>query len=304
MKISRTWINFSIAVAAYFWSRFVDTSEFNSFVRGTIVFVFLEIPIWFKYIKKRDALLGDASYKAEIIVELDVEELIYHEFVRDRFEQARVDVASKKDLEREHLMELYRDDHEQGAGIEYLLRNVLSMRFLIINGLFWSDLHKTFKDRINFEHRLLGSDYADAKHEEREVWIRIDKGMLSVGWGFEGDMTVYEKGLICQFPLYIFRNLSWHRVGVSDDAWDRAGVSNDAIKCDKDWREDFFRARRKAARSGELDLRPVRQVLERYGFEAIAHYNEHSMCSFRGDLHDAFSHFKNKYMVVRFRELA
>ena len=73
MKISRTWINFSIAVAAYFWSRFVDTSEFNSFVRGTIVFVFLEIPIWFKYIKKRDALLGDASYKAEIIVELDVD---------------------------------------------------------------------------------------------------------------------------------------------------------------------------------------------------------------------------------------
>jgi hypothetical protein len=92
--------------------------------------------------------------------------------------------------------------------------------------------------------------------------------------------------------MFIFADFNSLKNEVCDDLFGQC----------KDLREDFYKANKEALKTGKLNLEIIRRVLERYGFEGISIGDEQHDCSYRDDLTDAFSHFKNKYMNVRFRE--
>ena len=293
MNKSRIWLNIGIAVAVYIYHvLFGQVSDVVACSLAFIVFWILQIVSvllgWTETMS-----LSSFSYKAEFIVELDVDALLTHAFVQDRFETAREKLSFEREARRERLLsqDFYREAHENGISVDGWLRKIVSMRFVIINGLFWSDVHKTFKQNINFDYRIFGSEDEDRK-AERAVNVAIRDGGLEVRWDLEGGIDL-EESLIARFPLFIFWNLSWHRIGVLRGKELEANL-----------KQDFFQVRKKARKTGKIDLKIVRKILAKYGFEGVAeHEADSSSVSHRSDLSDVFNHYRSKYMAVRFCEI-
>jgi hypothetical protein len=166
----------------------------------------------------------------------------------------------------------------------------MSVRLLVVNGLFWLDLHKTFVDEVRFRRRILDFDLSE-NEQEGYLSIEIKRGCLRFWWEDSKIFSGREPILISEFPLFIFEHFPTKLLRLSGDSWN-----------------DFFRLRRKRIFASNKARANVRsQILEKYRFSVFSEGEldnyvdrdgEHQLM----DPNDGFCCFKNEYFVVKFKE--
>lgn len=126
-----------------------------------------------------------------------------------------------------------------------------SLRFIMVNGLFWSDVHKTFMDKLRTRGRILDYDISD-KDIEPNLDIEIKNGLIRLWFSFStssGDRDRKET-LICEFPLFIYNNLPYQSLDFH------------GIKKDSPWNEYLALRKVPDGKRYQKDL----DILKRYGF--------------------------------------
>jgi len=135
------------------------------------------------------------------------------------------------------------------------------MRFVILNGIFWSDFHKTFTDELRLWGRILGHNISEQEIEP-DLDIDIRNGLVRLwlcpkspvcGNGHAYGDRVNET-IVCQFPLVIFDEFPSELMNLhnsNDQSW---------------W--DEYHAIRKLTGYKNMKKREqmVSGILKRYGF--------------------------------------
>jgi hypothetical protein len=277
MQSKRVWLNFAAAVICY--SVCIYRWELEESLSGLLALMFF----WILQLQHAIRLLAEnfwllpCSYKAEILIEPTFRALVAHDFAKDYYDKALPQVEGV--------------ESKSTLGGESLWKQ-MSVRLLVMNGLFWSDLHKTFVEEVRFRRRILDFNISESE-QECYLSIEIKRGCLRFRWEdwkmFSGRKPI----LISEFPLLIFEHFPVKLLKLSSsESWN-----------------DFSRVRRKRLFSSSKNRsEAVKQILEKHGFSA---YSEGELDNFVDrdgeaqlmDPNDGFWCFRNEYFVVKFKEL-
>ena len=276
--------------------KFGKLTPLASIVIGYIIFYILETQYSLKSFATNFSYLP-CSYKAEIIIEPNYRQLMNHEFVKDYYEKAlpkigRADMLIKPSSQI---------DKDSGAKLgDDSLWKKSTLRFLVINNLFWSDLHKTFIKKLRFQNKIIDYDYAkDVKEPNFE--IEIENGLLRFWFSSSEMFSETEPKLICEFPLFVFENMPSETLSMKFRS--------------KEW-QNYLKLLKLSPRNtnnwldkSEKQYELCSEILKKYGFDSYSEYNhETDIYTDRdGDLQtfdydDGFIGFKNTYCTIKLKE--
>jgi hypothetical protein len=200
------------------------------------------------------------SYKMEFVLSPEWGKLIKHDTVKEYYDKGQHALSERKEI-----------------------------RFRIVNGLIWSDFHKTFMDERFFSERILGYDISE---DEKEPYLDIElkKGLLRL-WLSLPKKWSDNQTLICEFPLFIY---------------ERTPVSILNFDFDDNWRE----YEELQAMSGSKKYYQKKQnILKKYGFEPYSNGERNDTYEDRdGEVqlldHDrGYSWYKHPYLTVMITEI-
>jgi len=237
------------------------------------------------------------SYKAEILIEPNYRQLMNHEFVKDYYEKALPKIG------RSDLLNNPSSQSIEDSGIkigEDSLWKESTLRFLVINNLFWSDIHKTFMKKLRLQNKIIDYDYTeDVKEPNFE--IEIKNGLLRF-WFSPSDMfSETEPKLICEFPLFVFENMSSKILSIEFGSKEWKNYSK-LIKLSKrnlnNWLDNSLKR-------SELCF----EILTKYGFNSYSGYDHETDVYIDRDgdpqifdYDDGFAGFKNRYCTIKIKE--
>ncbi|MDC0358154.1 hypothetical protein OAO01_05000 [Oligoflexia bacterium] len=285
-------IHIAIAVALYYlWTEYYAVNSVIAISLSILAYLVLRAASNIKLLAQ-GILALQSPYRAELIIEPNFKKLFEHPEVKSFYDRALPALRGKDGLRcgKDALLEKYH------------------FRFMVSNGLIWSDMHKTFWSEIMFRGRIIDTDRRfeneddrDAREEEPYLAIQLKHGFVKMYfWGktYEDDATV-----ISQFPLFIFDDIPYsilNRVGFGEgkDAYlklRRLNVPGNAVVTGK--------IMKKIEKARIIQAAQV----EKYGFESFSEGDSDVTQDIDGeyelyDPDDGFSLFKDEYMTIRVKE--
>ncbi len=252
-----------------------DTDNYVGFALGILLFSILETRT---QIISQSRLLDikSSTYKAELEISLHLEEVLGHDYAKGKVNHQLQKLDAEKERSIYKLMnnDFCKEYFENNKGVDRFVQPTLYLRFLFINGIIWSDYHKTFRRSFSFNgFDIVEDPEGIGNNSQPRIFLSIKEGVLQLHWG----MIPVEKEVICRFPLYIFGNLPWDIIGIPE-YFGRASIT-------------------------PINLDAIHKILKQYDFEAIKISDDNDTDSCRTDLGDLFSSYKNRYMTLKFREL-